>query len=79
MKAMMTKVVLSVILTTIMLSQDLMACSVCFGAKGDKVTESIGLAILFMVLLIGMVLTGLTAGAVVLFRREKKYANAKLA
>lgn len=55
------------------------ACSVCFGAKGDPVTEAAGAAILFLLAVVACVLGGIVAFAVRLAARSRQNAEGRTA
>lgn len=51
------------------------ACAVCFGAKGQPVTEAAGDAILFLLGLVGCVLAAIIAFIVCLVLRGRRVAG----
>jgi len=50
-----------------------MACPNCFGAPGDPISESIGMAIMFLLVVVTGTVGGIIAFFVSVARRTKKY------
>lgn len=54
-------------------SPSVQACAVCWGEGGSKITDAMGLAILFLLGLVGLVLAGIVATFMVLARRARHF------
>jgi hypothetical protein len=50
-----------------------MACPTCFGAKGDPVVESMGMAIMFLLVIIMGTVGGIAAFFVSVIKRTRRY------
>lgn len=70
---MKTVKVLTSSVVLILSSSTLMACPNCFGAKGDPVVESVGWAIMFLLVVILGTLGGIIAFFVNVAKRTQKY------
>lgn len=55
------------------MTSSVMACPNCFGAAGDPITESIGAAIMFLLVIILGTVGGIIAFFVTIARRTQKY------
>jgi len=51
------------------------ACSVCFGAKGDPVTEAAGISIMFLFVFVMVILSGIIGFFWTIFKRTSDHQN----